>query len=98
MPRELGNLTTKLSELEKMRQNIGSEIYSRLGSTLGEKEFKVLELIISNTKSGDKPWLSLGELSEECEKLLGIDRKVLNEALERLTKEELIRTGVSPSL
>lgn len=97
-PEDLAGLTVKLSELEGMRQKIGSKIYSQLGSTIGEREFKVLELIISNTKSGDKPWLSLGELTDACVRVLGIDRSALNQALERLTKEELIRSGVSPSL
>ena len=96
--KDLEGLTVKLSELEEMKQNIGSGIYIRLGSTIGEKEFKVLELIISSTKSGDKAWLSLGELTGACARVLGMDSGSLNQTLERLTREELIRAGVSPSL
>jgi DNA repair ATPase RecN len=85
----------KLSELEKMKNNMRDVLYDMLNNILTKDELRLLEYIVGELRGKTNRWLSVEEIYQFAKSNLQLDHSEVGEALKKLVNRKILKEGIT---
>jgi hypothetical protein len=86
---------SKLSELEKMKNNMRDVLYDMLNNILTKDELRLLEYIVGELRGKTNRWLSVEEIYQFAKSNLQLDHSEVGEALKKLVNRKILKEGIT---